>query len=159
MVTHFTKSQKNHSQAGASSSWSSESGPSWCREGSEKIKESLKFFYQKHWSIAQEVIKLNFQPKAFKHLNKIHSKNYQASSNIMQLHLQRPLPSQAQNEKQIPDAWNQGTLPLGVSWFHAARKQIKRQAVDIVLICNIYTLTIAPRYPPTHTQYIYNLYT
>ena len=40
----FHQIAKNQRQAGASSSWSSENGPSWCREGSEKIKESLMFF-------------------------------------------------------------------------------------------------------------------
>ena len=41
----FHQIAKKSRQAGASSSWSSENGPSWCREGSEKIKESLMVFY------------------------------------------------------------------------------------------------------------------
>ena len=60
------------------------------------------FFIKQKSNSAQEVIQLYFQPKAFKHLNKIHSKNYKASSHIMQLHLQRPLPPQSQNNLIFP---------------------------------------------------------
>ena len=57
------------------------------------------------------------QPKAFKHLNKIHSKNYQASSHIMQLHLQRlllPIPSTCDCVGSIMTSNPQYLRPCGI---------------------------------------------
>ena len=90
-------------------------------------------FLLKNSNSAQEVIKLNFQPKAFKHLNKIHSKNYQASSHIMQLHLQRPLAL-------IPRSWKTNAKGKQRIWFW-------------------YAILTHPQshphsHPHTHTQYI-----
>ena len=46
--------KNNHRQPGASSRWSSESGPSWCRQGSENIQDSLMCFFVKQIQTARK---------------------------------------------------------------------------------------------------------